>query len=141
MVQRIKQLRFSWPNRFSKKILLPLQSILVSYLRFAYVQPKIIFKVIFSLCKKCPNRSFFWSVFSRISAEFEIYSVNIRIQSEYGKIQTRKNSISGHFSRSVWIVFPVIFKALDKLIFIIILKHKYLRKWPKRYNFQTNEQL
>ena len=59
MVQRIKQLRFSWPNRFSKKILLPLQSILVSYLRFVYVQPKTIFEVIFSLCKKCPNTEFF----------------------------------------------------------------------------------
>ena len=31
----------------------------------------------------------------------EIYEVNIRIQSEYRKIQTRKNSIFGHFSRSV----------------------------------------
>ena len=30
----------------------------------------------------------------------EIYRVNIRIQSEYSKIRTRKNSIFGHFSRS-----------------------------------------
>ena len=133
--------RFSWPNRFSKKILLPLQSILVSYSRFVYVQPKIIFKVIFSLCKKCPYTEFFLVRIFPYFGWIEIYSVNIRIQSEYGKIRTRKNSISGHFSRSVWIVFTVIFKALDELIFIIILKHKYLRKWPKRYNFQTNEQL
>ena len=30
----------------------------------------------------------------------EIHSVNLRIQSEYGKILTRKKSVSGHFSRS-----------------------------------------
>ena len=30
----------------------------------------------------------------------EIYSVNLRIQSEYRKIWTRKNSVYGHFSRS-----------------------------------------
>ena len=30
----------------------------------------------------------------------EIYGVNIRIQSEYRKIRTRKNSVFGHFSRS-----------------------------------------
>ena len=28
------------------------------------------------------------------------WSVSLRIQSEYGKIQTRKNSVLGHFSRS-----------------------------------------
>ena len=31
----------------------------------------------------------------------EIYEVNLRIQSEYRKIRTRKNTIFGHFSRSV----------------------------------------
>ena len=30
----------------------------------------------------------------------EIYGVNLRIQSEYRKIRTRKNSVFGHFSRS-----------------------------------------
>ena len=30
----------------------------------------------------------------------EIYSVNLRIQSEYRKIRIRKNSVFGHFSRS-----------------------------------------
>ena len=34
----------------------------------------------------------------------EIYGVNIRIQPEYGKIRTRNNSISGHFSRSVGLI-------------------------------------
>ena len=34
----------------------------------------------------------------------ERYFVFHRIQSEYGKIRTRKNSVFGHFSRSVWIV-------------------------------------
>ena len=39
--------------------------------------------------------SFFWSIFSRI-----FYVVSIRIQFEYGKIRTRKNSVFEHFSRS-----------------------------------------
>ena len=30
----------------------------------------------------------------------EIYGVNLQIQSEYGKIRTRKNSVFGYFSRS-----------------------------------------
>ena len=34
----------------------------------------------------------------------EIYGVNLRIQSEYRKIRTRKNSVFGHFSRSVWLL-------------------------------------
>ena len=42
-------------------------------------------------------RSFFWSVFSRILNE---YYVSFRIQSECGKIRTRKSSVFGHFSRS-----------------------------------------
>ena len=31
----------------------------------------------------------------------ERYSISLRIQSEYGKKRTRKNSVFGHFSRSV----------------------------------------
>ena len=31
----------------------------------------------------------------------EIYGVNLCFQSEYGKIRTRRNSVLGHFSRSV----------------------------------------
>ena len=31
----------------------------------------------------------------------EIYGINLRIQSEYRKTQTRKNSVFGHFSRNV----------------------------------------
>ena len=44
-------------------------------------------------------RSFFWSAFSRIQTE---YSVPLRIQSESGKIRTRKNFVFEHFSRSVF---------------------------------------
>ena len=33
----------------------------------------------------------------------KIYGVNLHIQSEYRKIRTRKNSVFGHFSRSVQI--------------------------------------
>ena len=57
---------------------------------------------------KCVQiRSYFWSVFSRIRTEYgEIRS----IQSECGKIRTRKNSVFGHFSRSdlfsdIWLSF------------------------------------
>ena len=42
-----------------------------------------------SLCEKCPNAEFF-PVFG---LNMEIYGVNLRIQSEYGKIQTSRNSV------------------------------------------------
>ena len=45
-------------------------------------------------------RNYFWSVFSCIRTEYEDL-VNLRIQSECRKIQTRNNSIFGYFSRSV----------------------------------------
>ena len=44
---------------------------------------------------KCRNAEFFWSVFSRIWTEYgEMW---IDIQSEYGKIRSRKNSILDTF--------------------------------------------
>ena len=49
---------------------------------------------------KCVHiRSFFLSVFSCIRTE---YGISLRILSELGKIRTRKNSVFGHFSRSVF---------------------------------------
>ena len=44
-----------------------------------------------------------YGVFSRpyfpvFAMNTEIYSVNLRIQSEYGKIRAKKNSVFGHFS-------------------------------------------
>ena len=47
--------------------------------------------------KSVQIRSFLWSVFFRIWTE---YGVSLRIQSECGKIQTRKNSVFGNFPRS-----------------------------------------
>ena len=41
-----------------------------------------------------------WALILVFGLNTEIYGVNLRIQSEYWKIQTRKNSIFGHFSRS-----------------------------------------
>ena len=43
--------------------------------------------------------------------DMEIYGVNVRFSSKYGKIQTRKNSIFGYFSRSQMVI-PVYNKAL-----------------------------
>ena len=52
--------------------------------------------------------SFFWSVFSRI-----------RIQLEYRKIRTRKNSVFGHFSRS----------AFQLIVFFWWNWHSFLLRW------------
>ena len=55
-----------------------------------------------SLREKCPNKEFFsGSYLPVLGLDTEIYSVDIRIQSDYRKIRTRKNSVFGHFSRSV----------------------------------------
>ena len=34
----------------------------------------------------------------------EIYGVNLRVQSEYRKKRTKKYSVFGHFSRSVYVI-------------------------------------
>ena len=44
-----------------------------------------------ALREKCPNTQLFLSVF---------YEVNLLIQSKYREIQTRNNSVFGHFSRN-----------------------------------------
>ena len=70
--------------------------------------------------KSVQIRSFFWSVFSRIRTEYgemfciSPYSVRMRslhIQSECGKIRTRKNSVFGHISHSVNLLESVDFSA------------------------------
>ena len=55
-----------------------------------------------TLREKCPNTEFFSGpYFPVFGLNTEIFSVSLRIYSECGKIRTRKNSTSGHFSRSV----------------------------------------
>ena len=50
--------------------------------------------------KSVQIRSFFWSVFPVFGLNAVIYSVNLRIKSEYMKLRTRRNSVFGHFSHS-----------------------------------------
>ena len=50
--------------------------------------------------KMSKYRVFSGLYFSAFGLNTEIYSVNLHIQSEYGKIQTRKSSVFGQFSRS-----------------------------------------
>ena len=52
-----------------------------------HAKNRFIMKLIDTLCEKGLNT--------------EIYEVNLRIQSQYGKIRTRKNPVFGHFSRSI----------------------------------------
>ena len=54
-----------------------------------------------TLYEKCANRENFWSVFSSIRTEYRDLRSKLRIQSEYYKIRTRKNSVFEHFSNSV----------------------------------------
>ena len=58
----------------------------------------------------------------------------VRIQSEYRKIQTRHNSVFGHFSRSEF------YKMRKKRLIIIIrnnyFKHSWLRKIFRNFVFQ-----
>ena len=49
--------------------------------------------------KSIQIRSFFWSVFSRIRTKYGEILLSLCIQSECGKIRTRKNSRFRHFSR------------------------------------------
>ena len=48
----------------------------------------------YSLREKCPKTEFFsGTYFPTFVLNTEIYRVNLRIQSECGKMQTRKNSV------------------------------------------------
>ena len=66
--------------------------------------PGNVYGVIFekaALCEKCPNTEFFsGQYFPIFGLNMEVYSVNLRIQSEYREIRIRKNSVFRHFSRS-----------------------------------------
>ena len=53
------------------------------------------------LREKCPNAEFFSGpYFPVFGLSTERYSVYFRIQSEWGEIRTKKNSVFGYFSRS-----------------------------------------
>ena len=64
-----------------------------------------VFGTMYALREKC-------SSFPAFGLNMERYVVSLRIQSEFGKIQTRKNSLIEHFSRrekwSVYLVFFVL---------------------------------
>ena len=81
--------------------------------------------------KSVQIRSFFWFVFSRIRTEYgEIQSIYLHIQSECGKITTRKNSVFELFSRSTIslnlaldIVYHEMLLWLQQLLWWLILDH------------------
>ena len=66
----------------------------------------------FILRESVQIRSFFWSRFSYIRTEYG----NLRIQSVYRKIRTRKNSVFGHFSHNI-----------DTFNLVLIKTHKWTR--------------
>ena len=54
-----------------------------------------------TLREKCPNMEFFSGpYFPAFGLNTDRYRVSLRIQSEYGKIRTRKSSVFGQFSHS-----------------------------------------
>ena len=68
--------------------------------------------------------------FSVIRLNMEIYRVNLHIQSEYRKIQTRKNSVFGHSSCSdiFFITIDLYFKPglyIYILTYLIVVLHKH----------------
>ena len=72
----------------------------------------------FSLREKCTNTEYFLVCIFPYS---DVKGVNLLIKSEYGNIRTRKNSVSGHFSRSISVV---LFFFLSLKIPRSKLKHK-----------------
>ena len=73
----------------------------------------------------------------------EIYEVNLRIQSEYGKIPTRKNSVLGHFSHcaqkcneSSYLPSPRYFKLILE---VVLQRYSYKKVfWKFAANFQEH---
>ena len=100
--------------------------------------------------KSVQIRSFCWSVFSCIWTEYgEILRIS-RIQSKFGKIQTRKNSVFEHFSRSGVEkcrteqsrsnrIGPNKLNAWWKSNFRIVIKNELIRKLELLIRHQKNE--
>ena len=88
------------------------------------------------LREKCPNTEFFWSVFSYIRTECGdfIRRVNLRIQSEYRKIRTRKKSVFGHSSRSglYQLVISTCIPGGDMKVLINICKKLLVKHVPRK---------
>ena len=63
-------------------------------------------------------------------------SVSLRIQSERGKIWTRKNSVSGHFSRSVGYGFQVVHIGAHPISGMV----EVLDEFSKKLCFILNEE-
>ena len=74
-----------------------------------------------TLREKCLNTEFFLvRIFFGLNTErYRVYGVSLRIQSECGKIRTRKNSVFGQFSRSETLSKEIIKKSN--------LRNKYLK--------------
>ena len=85
-------------------------------------------------------RSFSGPYFPAFGLNTERYGASLRIQSQCGKIWTRKNSVSGQFSRSVWAISPWLTRPSSTLKIkwkcthkpcklIIINKRRWFWKW------------
>ena len=55
-----------------------------------------------SVREECPYSEFFWSVFSRIRLNTEIYCLNIHILSKCGDRTNQENSKYGNFLRCLY---------------------------------------
>ena len=73
----------------------------------------------------CPNKVFFVPYFPAFGLNTERYFVSLHIQPECGKIRTRKNSVFGHFSRSVDNILSIRLGEKPKsILFAIKSRHK-----------------
>ena len=70
----------------------------------------------------------------------ERYSVSLRIQSEYGKIRTRKNSVFGHFPHSACFGHKIEFSFNYKNLLLLKKQNQYAQK-INRVKFFYNTQI
>ena len=109
LVARAKKVLL-FPEISQLKFLLPLTcphiQMCISIRRYIYIYIYILIKThththTHTHCVKSVQiRSFSGLYFPTFEMNTEIYGVNLGIQSECGKMPTRKNYVSGHFSRS-----------------------------------------
>ena len=105
---RIFSQRFRW-DPFYGKLWLLLKSLYFHYVKSVQI------------------RSFFWSEYVNIGIR-----VSLRIQSEYGKIRTRKNSVSGLFSRSVCLLLTQHFEDVPRTRRFKIFRIKIMTNCPRQ---------
>ena len=92
-------------------------------------------------CEKCLYSELFWSVFSALGLNMENYRVNLHIQSECGKIWTRKTSNTDTSHAVCSLGFKIVACQFQLFFFVFVLYSLFnvdLQQYLQYYKVRNN---